>query len=479
MVRVRFAPSPTGNLHIGTVRTALFNWLYAKSQKGVCLLRIEDTDLARSESQYEGNILEGLKWLGLTMDEGPETGGEYGPYRQSERIKEGIYETYCNQLLETGHAYYAFETEEELDQEREEAKQNNIPYVYSRKSLSLTKEEVQQKLANNAPYVIRFKMPDTEKIEFSDIIRGPISFETKLISDFVIMKSDGSPSYNFAVVVDDAGMKITHVIRGEDHISNTPKQIAIFNALHMPIPKFAHMPMILGPDKSKLSKRHGATSVTEYGETGFLGEAMFNFLCLLGWAPPGEKELLTKEEIIQAFTLERISKSNAIFDTQKLTWMNGQYIRQLSPNAYIETVKPYLNKDVQEALTKHYTPETQNDILLLLQDTVSLWPDINQTIAVFCQSENDVKEKQGQHINSEDLPAIQEFKTQLQAKTNLSTEQDYLDLLDSVVTTLNVGKGKVFRPVRIAATGDKSGPDIGRVLAILGRETLLKRLSYL
>ena len=287
--KLRFAPSPTGNLHIGSVRTAIFNWVWATSLGATLVLRIEDTDMERSTPEFEANIMDGLKWLGLPFDEGPHHPKGTMKYRQSERIKDNAYAPHVAKLIERGHAYYAFETDEELDAERKAAEDQGIAYVYSRKSLAYTPNEVAKKLDEGQPHVIRFKVPQNETIVVNDAIRGDISFDAGLLSDFIIVKSDGVPTYNFAVVVDDADMGITHVVRGEDHISNTPKQIMIYHALGAPIPTFAHLPIILGQDRSKLSKRHGAKSVTEYRDEGFLPDALINYLSLLGWSPPMKK----------------------------------------------------------------------------------------------------------------------------------------------------------------------------------------------
>ena len=311
--RVRFAPSPTGDLHVGSVRTALFNWAYAKVNGGSFVLRIEDTDAKRSTRAFENNILEGLDWLGLKPDEGPIEGGEFGPYRQSERIEAGLYQKIANKLIEQGLAYYCFESEEELEAERLEAEAKKIPYVYSRKSLSYSEEEVKQKLNQGIKASVRFKVPDAGEICLEDMLRGTVRFDLSLFSDFMILKSDGNPSYNFAVVVDDIGMQISHVIRGEDHLSNTPKQWLIYEALGVKPPKFCHVPMILGQDRSKLSKRHGASAVTEYRDQGFLAESMVNFMALLGWSHPEAKELFSLDELATRFSQKRLSKSNAIF----------------------------------------------------------------------------------------------------------------------------------------------------------------------
>jgi len=477
-MRVRFAPSPTGNLHIGTVRTALFNCLYARHHGGTVVLRVEDTDLERSKPDFEINILEGLKWLGLEMDEGPGTESHYGPYRQSERLEAGIYKEPVQKLIDDGNAYYCFCTPEELDAERDEAKAKNIPYVYSRKALELSPEEVSEKLEAGVPYTIRFKMPDQKSMVMTDLIRDDIDFDLSLISDFVIMKSDGYPSYNFAVVVDDIGMGITHVIRGEDHISNTPKQMAIFQALGAEIPQFAHLPMILGQDKSKLSKRHGSTSVTEYQEQGFLPEAMFNYLSLLGWSPKDETEILSKEEIISQFDFDRVSKSNAVFDLTKLKWMNGQYIRSLDASTLLERVRPYLSEDNASALAKFDTA-TQEKMVVAIQDNLEVLSDIDSYIEVFLESDdtyqNNLKDFEFSDSDGGVWRALYDKVKDVSSLTVAEAEQ----VIDSILEETGLGKGKVFKPIRFGLTAKKSGPNIPDILSVFAGEKLNARLENL
>lgn len=476
MVRVRFAPSPTGNLHIGTLRTALFNWLFARHNKGVFILRIEDTDLQRSESQYETNILEGLDWLGLTVDEGPNEGGDYGPYRQSERIEQGAYKAHCDALLAKGAAYYCFDTDEELDAEREEAKEKGIPYKYSRKALQLSEEEVKQNLESGKPYAIRFKMPDEGTLVYKDLIRGHIEFDLALISDFVIMKSDGSPAYNFACVVDDVDMAITHVIRGEDHISNMTRQLALFEALGHDAPKFAHMPMILGPDKAKLSKRHGATSVTSYRDEGYLPEAFFNFLTLLGWSPESEEEFFSKDQLVEQFGLERVSKSNAVFDSTKLTWMNGQYLRDYSPEAFDELVSPYISEEVEVGLAK-FDAEQRRNALFAVITNMSLLTEINQYLDVFVRSEDEHAKMVSEiEFNESNIDVLTRFKAKV-ASSDVLTKERVDAILEEILEETGLGKGKVFLPVRLALSGQKSGPNIGDFAHVLGRDYVVMRLE--
>ncbi|OGC38721.1 glutamate--tRNA ligase, partial [candidate division WOR-1 bacterium RIFOXYD2_FULL_36_8] len=328
-VRTRFAPSPTGALHVGGARTALFNWLFARSQGGKFILRVEDTDQLRSTDEAVKAIYDGMDFLGLDWDEGPKADGSFGPYMQTERLH--IYKEYADKLLKEGKAYYCFCTTEELNKQRKEAAEKKEAPKYNKTCTKLTQEEVQNRIKNGLPYVIRFAMPESEKIEIDDLIRGKVVFESDLLDDFVIMKSDGFPTYNFAAVVDDHLMQITHIIRGDDHLSNTPRQIALYEAFAFELPKFAHIPMILGNDKKRLSKRHGATSVIAYKDMWYLPEAMINYLARLGWGHKDE-EIFSREELLKMFSLDGVTKNPAVFDVEKLNWLNGQYIRKAIPD---------------------------------------------------------------------------------------------------------------------------------------------------
>ena len=473
-MRVRFAPSPTGNLHIGTLRTALFNWLLAKANNGTFILRIEDTDQARSDASYETSILEGLAWLGLTQDEGPTQPGKTPPYRQSERMTEGLYQSYADKLVQAGKAYPCFCTTEDLDAERQAAQDKSIPYVYSRKCANLSADEKAALQAKGTPSVLRYSMPEEGTLSYTDLIRGEISFDLSLISDFVIMKSDGSPSYNFAVVVDDLSMEITHVVRGEDHISNMPKQLCIFKDLSDTLPEFAHMPMILGPDKSKLSKRHGATNVIEYKEQGYLPEAMFNFLSLLGWSPNSEQELFSVYEIIKQFSLDRVSKAGAVFDTTKLTWMNGQYLRALPSKDLLEKLKPVMTEDVK-ALFESYSESAQHKIVDAIRDNLTLTVDVNQAVSAF-ESDAKTAEKLADNTFNEDAHTVlKQFLSLVESGETLTAEE--VDrYFQAIFDETGLGKGKVFKPVRVSCSGEGSGPHIPALLEILGRERVVNRL---
>jgi glutamyl-tRNA synthetase len=325
--RVRFAPSPTGYLHVGGARTALFNWLYARRHGGTFVLRIEDTDVERSSEAMTEGIFEGLRWLGLTWDEGPGQEGDHGPYYQSLRLEN--YRAMASRLVETGHAYFCYCRPEDLKRQRDEAETAGGGWKYPRTCCALDPSRIAALEAAGAPRAIRFKVPDGGTTGFHDLVHGDIEVPNDTIEDFVVLRSDGHPTYHLSVVVDDVDMEITHVVRGDDHISNTPKQVLLYGAFGAALPAFAHVPLILGPDKKRLSKRHGATSVMEYERQGILPEAMFNFLALLGWSPGDDREVMTRQELIDAFTLEGISGGNAVFNPEKLEWFNQQHLSRM------------------------------------------------------------------------------------------------------------------------------------------------------
>ena len=340
-IRVRFAPSPTGYLHIGGARTALFNWLYARHYGGTFILRIEDTDTMRSTSEAVNAILDGMTWLGLDWDEGPGKDGKYGPYFQMQRLD--IYKEYVDRLLDSGRAYYCYCTSEELEERRKNNLAEGGQAIYDRRCLGLDESEKKKFEEEGRKPAIRLKMPE-EQIIVSDLIKGKMEFDSRLLSDFVVIKSDGIPTYNFAVVIDDILMKVKLVMRGDDHISNTPKQIAIYQALDEKIPDFAHIPMIMGPDNTRLSKRHGATSVMEYQKMGYLPEAVVNYIAHLGWSSGTNQELFSISELIKNFTLDKISKHAAIFSMEKLNWFNGEYLKKMSDEQYAKLLLPYLRE---------------------------------------------------------------------------------------------------------------------------------------
>jgi glutamyl-tRNA synthetase len=340
--RVRFAPSPTGYLHVGGARTALFNWLLARHHGGVFVLRIEDTDAERSSVEMIEGILDGLRWLGLDWDEGPKIGGPYAPYFQSERLDR--HRRMAEQLVAGGHAYYCYCTAEQLKAKRDAAAAQDAAWRYDRTCAALPADEIAARERDRTPRAIRFRVPG-QAMRFDDLVHGPIEFDGANIEDFVILRSDGHPTYHLSVVSDDVEMAITHVVRGDDHISNTPKQILLYQAVGAEVPRFAHVPLILGPDKKRLSKRHGATSVMEYARAGYLPEAMTNFLALLGWSPgSGDRELFTRAELVEAFAIEGISGGNAVFNAEKLDWFNQQHIMRLAPDELAARLKPWFEE---------------------------------------------------------------------------------------------------------------------------------------
>jgi len=340
--RVRFAPSPTGYLHVGGARTALFNWLLARHHGGVFVLRIEDTDVERSSAEMIEGILDGLRWLGLDWDEGPKIGGPYAPYFQSERLDR--HRRMAEQLVAGGHAYYCYCTPEQLKAKRDAAAAQDAAWRYDRTCAALPADEIAARERDRTPRAIRFRVPG-QAMRFDDLVHGPIEFDGANIEDFVILRSDGHPTYHLSVVSDDVEMAITHVVRGDDHISNTPKQILLYQAVGAEVPRFAHVPLILGPDKKRLSKRHGATSVMEYARAGYLPEAMTNFLALLGWSPgSGDRELFTRAELVEAFAIEGISGGNAVFNAEKLDWFNQQHIMRLAPDELAARLKPWFEE---------------------------------------------------------------------------------------------------------------------------------------
>lgn len=343
-VRVRFAPSPTGKLHIGGARTAIFNWAFARAMGGTFILRIEDTDPERSTEENKQVILRAMRWLGLDWDEGPEVGGDFGPYTQMERM--GTYEEALQKLIDAGAAYPCFCTKEELDAKRKAAEESGSSYSgYDRTCRHLDHDQAQSRIQAGEPHVWRLAVPENHgPIAFDDAVYGHTEFPAEVMDDMILVRSDGSPTYNFAVVCDDVNMQVTHVIRGDDHLSNTPRQILVYEALGAPIPTFAHLSMILGPDGKKLSKRHGATSVEEYAERGYLPDVIVNFLALLGWSLDGESTIIPRDVICSSFSLDRITRKDAIFDEKKLDWMNAQYIKELGPEAWVSESAPWLDE---------------------------------------------------------------------------------------------------------------------------------------
>ncbi|MGI6453168.1 MAG: glutamate--tRNA ligase [Syntrophomonadaceae bacterium] len=471
-VRVRFAPSPTGTLHIGGARTALFNWLYARGNGGSFILRIEDTDLSRSTEASAQGIIEGLNWLGLDWDEGPDIGGPYGPYRQSQRLP--VYKEYLSQLVESGKAYYCFCSPDELEQERQKAQEEKRDYHYSGKCVNLTPEQVAERLQAGQKPVIRLKVPSQGKTVVNDLIRGQVAFNNSLMDDFIIAKSDGWPTYNFAVVIDDHTMKITHVIRAEEHLSNTPKQLLIYQALDLTPPEFAHVSMILSPERSKLSKRHGATSVQEFRDEGYLPEALLNYLALMGWSTGEDQDFWTKEQMIKSFKLENVSRSPAVYDKDKLTWLNGHYLAQADLNRIVKLLEPeatkrgWYNKD---------HPDYFKMVINLVRSREKTSNGILDACGYFFEdiAAYDEKGVNKYFLNENSFEVLNRVKTLVE-----NCEGFTADLLERQIRQeadkMGLNAANLIHPVRLALTGRTSTPGLFEVMELLGRERCINRL---
>ncbi|HHD92202.1 MAG TPA: glutamate--tRNA ligase [Candidatus Portnoybacteria bacterium] len=467
MIRTRIAPSPTGYLHLGTARTALFNYLWAKKNQGKFILRIEDTDQQRSKKEFEEDILLSLKWLGLNWDEGPDIGGEFAPYRQSERTN--IYRQYLEQLLREGKAFFCYHTKEELAQEREKQKLANRPQIHICSHKNDSPKNFGEKQG-----VIRFNNPGGT-IEFNDLIRGKVRFDASLLGDFVLAKSLDSPLYNFSVVIDDWSMKINYVIRGEDHLSNTPKQILVQQALNIPQPNYAHIPLILGPDKSKLSKRHGAMPVLEYRQMGYLPQAVINFLVLLGWHPQEEKEVLEMADLIQEFSLEKIQKSGAIFNLEKLDYLNHYYIQKLPVDEYWQHCQLYL-KDVYPAKFNQ-NEDFFKKASFLFRERLKKFSEISGLISFLVelpdyQAEDLIWKKSSVGETKKILLLVIDKLENQNILTSETVKSELKNLADQF------GIGNVFWPIRVALSGQKSSPPPEEIAIILGKEECLNRLKW-
>ncbi|MGI6553845.1 MAG: glutamate--tRNA ligase [Bacillota bacterium] len=476
-VRVRFAPSPTGPFHIGGARSALFNFLFARKYGGKVILRIEDTDRERSSRGSEQDIMNSMGWLGITWDEGPDVGGEFGPYRQMERLS--IYEKYVQQLFDKGYAYYCYCTEEELEALRQEQMAKGEMVRYTGRCRDLTEEERKAFEAEGRKAVVRFRVPEEEIIKINDLVRGEVSFESSGIGDFVIVKSDGVPTYNFAVVVDDHEMGITHVIRAEEHLSNTPRQVLIYNALGIPLPEFAHISLILGKDHSKMSKRHGATSINQYMELGYLPEALVNFLALLGWAPEGEEEVLSMEELIAGFSLDRVSKSPAVFDLEKLQWLNGLYIRSSDIERITRMALPYY----QKAGYASENPDAEEyEKLKIITSAITKYlnclSEVPQYAEVFFKKDIVFESQEARDLlREEQVPQVLEkLKEKIAAQDSL-TPENTKKLLKEITKELKLKGKKVYMPIRIALTGVMHGPELHDLIPVMGAEEVVRRVD--
>jgi nondiscriminating glutamyl-tRNA synthetase len=479
-VRVRYAPSPTGHLHIGNARTALFNYLYARSVGGKFIIRIEDTDKKRNIEGGEESQLKYLQWLGIDWDESVDKPGEYGPYRQSERNH--IYEQYLNELLESGKAYQCYCTEEELEAEREAQSASGQMPRYSGKCRNLTKEDQEELAAEGRQPSIRFRVPAGKVYSFNDIVKEDVAFESDGIGDFVIAKKDGTPTYNFAVAVDDYLMKISHVLRGEDHISNTPKQLMIFEALGWEAPVYGHMTLIVNESRKKLSKRDESIIqfIEQYEALGYLPEALFNFIALLGWSPKGEEELFSKDEFIEIFDPARLSTSSALFDNQKLTWMNNQYMKNLELAQVVELSLPHLiSAGKLDGNMSDEKREWAARVISLYQEQMSFGAEIVELSEMFFKADLEYGEEAKAVLEEEQVPEVlQAFLNEIEALENYEAAEIKSSIKAVQKSTGHKGK-KLFMPIRVAVTGQTHGPELPNAIELLGKDTVKHRLQSL
>ena len=465
-VRVRFAPSPTGDLHVGGVRTALFNYLFARHNGGKFLLRIEDTDQRRSTPEATQVILNGLQWLGLSHDE--------DVVYQAARIER--HKEAADTLLQSGAAYRAFETPEELADEREEANRQNLSYSYDRAGLKLTSDEIAYRLAKGIPYAVRLKIPDGN-VSFNDGVHGTISVDCQEMDDFIILRSDETPTYNLAVVVDDADMGITHIIRGDDHISNTPKQILLYRAMGLQEPLFAHVPLILGADKKRLSKRHSATSITSYRDAGYLPETMINYLGLLGWSPGDDRNEITLHELIELFDISGIQSSGAVFDEKKLNWLNGLYISQTDYDDIAERLCQYAETAVKEGIFVHSPSLDQiKNAWDLLRTRIHKLPDLfDDGLYMFRDPVEYDPKGVRKHFQPEVIERLTVIADDLEKLDRFNTES-----IESVVRIRaeewDISAGKLIHPLRLSASGTTGGPGLFEMLETLGQNTVIRRI---
>lgn len=473
-IRVRFAPSPTGYLHVGNARTALFNWLFARQNKGKYILRVEDTDVQRSERKYENRLIKDLQWLGLDWDEGPDKEGAYGPYRQSLRMD--VYTSYAESLIERGQAYYCFCKPEELKKERDKSLAAGKTPVYSGRCRGLPMEKSKERVKKGENAAIRLLTPDKGTMTFHDMIRGSLSFQLSLIGDPVLTRSNGHPSYNYAVVVDDALMKISHVIRGEDHLINTVRQLLLYEALQFQPPQFAHLSMVMGKDNTRLSKRHGATSVFQFSQEGILASALFNYLALLGWSHPEGKEVLSKKELIESFDLKKASRSSAVFDYDKLYWINREHIKSLSDHEKAKRASVYLKKAgyLPESLTQgqwNWLERAAADIMM----RVNKFSDAPEKFALFFDFS---PEKMGEGAKKVlETECGRKVVKALDERLNKEREINFGQLahISSEIKRDTGCRGKeLFHPIRVAITAQISGLDLDKFIPLVEEGSKLK-----
>ncbi len=472
--RVRFAPSPTGYLHVGGLRTALYNFLFARHNNGKFILRIEDTDRKRFVEGAVENLIASLKWCGLEFDEGPGAGGEFGPYMQSQRLE--IYERHTKDLIESGHAYYCFCTPERLNALREEQQRQKLPQAkYDKHCLHLSKNEIENNLASGIEKVIRLNVEPNKKIIFEDIVRGRVEFDSSNIDDQVLIKSDGYPTYHLANVVDDHLMKITHVIRGEEWLSSTPKHVLLYDFFNWEKPQFAHLPLLLNPDKSKLSKRQGDVAVEDYRAKGYLKEALVNFVALLGWNAGDDKEFYYLDELIEKFSLERVNKSGAVFDLEKLNWLNAEHLRKKTDVEILSMLKDEINH--HSLVISQCTDEYLLKVISTMKERVSFVYEFLTKSPYFFQEPKEYEQsaiaKSWKDETPDQLKKLCENFTQLSNPSKENFEHAFV----KTVEELNIGKGKLIHPLRLAVSGMSTGPGMFDILYILGKEEVIKRIN--
>ena len=476
-VRTRFAPSPTGFPHVGNIRTALFAWLFARHHGGSFIVRIEDTDVTRRVEGAVEAILDSLRWLGLDWDEGPEVGGNYGPYFQSQRLDK--YHEIAQQLISQGDAYYCYCSPQRLKEMRAEQVRLKQPPGYDRRCRELSQEERSRKEAEDVIPVVRFKTPLEGQTKFNDLIWGDVVFENNTLDDFVMLKSDGYPTYHLANVVDDHLMEISHIIRAEEWLSSTPRHVLMYQALGFEPPSFAHLPMLLGSDRSKLSKRHGAVSITEYYEQGYLPEAMVNFLALLGWSLDDRTEILSRQELIDNFSLERVSRTAAIFNRDKLNWMNGVYIRSLTADEFFEAAEPYLMMDRAAGQAVISGEEYVRNILPLIQERAKTLVEVTELAQFFFVEELDYAPDLliGKNMNQESTTEALKTAQQRLGELRVFDAESLEALLRPLAVELGLKTGQLFGALRVAVTGRTAAPPLFQTMAVLGKERCLKRIE--
>ena len=482
-VRVRFAPSPTGKLHIGGARTAIYNWAFARANGGTFILRIDDTDPTRSTDENTQIILRAMRWLGLDWDEGPEVGGDFGPYSQTERLD--LYKQTAERLLAEGKAYPCFCTPEQLAADREAAQARKDPFQgYQRRCRDLTPEEAQARIDAGEPYVLRIKVPENRgNVVINDAVHGEVTFDAKELDDFVIFRSDGTPTYNFATVVDDALMGITHVIRGDDHLSNTPRQVMVYEAMGAPVPTFAHISMILGADGKKLSKRHGATSVEEYRDAGYLSDAFVNYLALLGWSLDGETTVIPRDVLAGKFSLDRISKNPATFDPKKLDWMNAEYINAMGDDEFTEKIMlPALEAAGSPVVREAHPASWWALLASIVRPRTKMAPDAAQvaapifaTASTLAYDEKSVAKGLAKEGMGTVLDAARVALGTVSADDWHAAEIDAA--LEPLPDTLDLKKRVVFQAVRVAVCGTMVSPPLGETMELIGRDDCMARIE--